>query len=135
MRRIRALLGIAALSVGLGSCGGDSAGGGGDTMAAAPATTAPAVTTAPTTTAPAADDRITISGFRYTVPPNVAAGAELTVRNADSAPHTVTESGTKMFDARVDGMETATFTAPSKPGSYAFFCTVHPEMKGTLVVG
>jgi plastocyanin len=25
----------------------------------------------------------------------------------------------------------ATFTAPTQPGEYAFYCTYHPSMKGT----
>jgi plastocyanin len=28
----------------------------------------------------------------------------------------------------------ATFTAPTQPGEYAFYCTYHPSMKGTLIV-
>jgi plastocyanin len=28
----------------------------------------------------------------------------------------------------------SSFTAPTKPGSYPFHCSIHPEMHGTLVV-
>jgi plastocyanin len=28
----------------------------------------------------------------------------------------------------------ATFMAPTQPGEYAFYCTYHPSMKGTLIV-
>lgn len=124
MGRVPLGLGATALVVSLVSCSSGSSYGGGETTAAAPTSTP----------APAAGGRITISGFRFTAPDSVAPGAKITVRNADSAPHTVTATTGKAFDAQVGGGETATFTAPSKPGSYAFFCSVHPNMKGTLVV-
>jgi plastocyanin len=38
------------------------------------------------------------------------------------------------FNVEVDGKGTATFTAPSKPGTYAYHCTYHPMMHGQLVV-
>lgn len=38
------------------------------------------------------------------------------------------------FDAEVKGGGTDTFTAPTTPGSYAYHCTFHPGMHGTLVV-
>ncbi|MGI8612722.1 MAG: cupredoxin domain-containing protein [Nocardioidaceae bacterium] len=40
-----------------------------------------------------------------------------------------------MFDVNVTaGGGTATFTAPTKPGSYPYHCTYHSSMHGTLVV-
>ena len=38
------------------------------------------------------------------------------------------------FDAGVKGCGTGTFTAPTKPGSYAYHCTFHPGMHGTVIV-
>ncbi|KRF09418.1 hypothetical protein ASH00_00775 [Arthrobacter sp. Soil782] len=68
------------------------------------------------------------------MPDSVPAGAEITVVNEDTAPHTVTTTETEDFDAIVQGGETVTFTAPSEPGEYPFICTYHPNMTGTLVV-
>ena len=88
----------------------------------------------PTEEAPAEEIVITIRNFEYEMPETVPAGAEITVVNEDTAPHTVTTTETEDFDAIVQGGETTTFTAPTEPGEYPFFCTYHPNMTGTLVV-
>ncbi|WP_082565812.1 cupredoxin domain-containing protein [Arthrobacter sp. Soil782] len=88
----------------------------------------------PTEEAPAEEIVITIRNFEYEMPDSVPAGAEITVVNEDTAPHTVTTTETEDFDAIVQGGETVTFTAPSEPGEYPFICTYHPNMTGTLVV-
>lgn len=89
---------------------------------------------APAEEAQAEEIVITIRNFEYEMPETVPAGAEITVVNEDTAPHTVTTTETEDFDAIVQGGETTTFTAPSEPGEYPFFCTYHPNMTGTLVV-
>lgn len=67
---------------------------------------------------------------RLTVTP----GAKITVRNEDSAPHTVTALN-RMFDTGdITGGRTTTFTAPPKGGTYSYICTIHTYMKGVLVV-
>lgn len=79
---------------------------------------------------------VQIRGFKF-VPAEikVSPGAKITVMNEDSAPHTLTATEGDAFDTgTVAGGESATFTAPSKPGSYSFVCSLHPEMKGTLIV-
>lgn len=88
----------------------------------------------PSEEAPAEEIVITIRNFEYEMPESVPAGAEITVINEDTAPHTVTTTETEDFDAIVQGGETTTFTAPSEPGDYPFVCTYHPNMTGTLVV-
>ncbi|MFE4636227.1 cupredoxin domain-containing protein [Streptomyces sp. NPDC056773] len=79
---------------------------------------------------------VRIKGFKF-IPADVkvAAGAKVTVINEDSAPHTLTATEGYAFDTgTIEGGASGTFTAPSKPGSYSFYCSVHPDMKGTLVV-
>lgn len=88
----------------------------------------------PTEEAPAEEIVITIRDFEYEMPETVPAGAEITVVNEDTAPHTVTSTETEDFDAVAQGGETVTFTAPSEPGEYPFVCTFHANMSGTLVV-
>ena len=52
--------------------------------------------------------------------------------NKDPFPHTVTAKGA--FDSReIAAGKTWKFT-PRKAGEYAYICTLHPTMKGTLIV-
>jgi plastocyanin len=100
---------------GCGSSGGSSSGGSSTQAAAAPSSV------------------ITIKDFAFTTPASVSPGATITVKNEDDTAHTVTADGGNAFDDQAP-TGTSTFTAPSKPGSYPFHCTFHPEMHGTLVV-
>lgn len=110
-----------------------------ETTAAEPEATAEETATGeaseePAEEAPAEEIVITIRDFKYEMPDSVPAGAEITVINEDTAPHTVTTTETEDFDAVAAGGETVTFTAPSEPGEYPFVCTYHANMTGTLVV-
>jgi plastocyanin len=93
----------------------------------------------PTTaaTSPATADSgptITIKAFRYTSQ-QVAPGTTITVRNLDDTDHTVTSDISGQFKAAdVKSGTPTTFTAPTKPGSYAFHCDFHPSMHGSLTV-
>lgn len=79
------------------------------------------------------ESTITIKDFGFTTPDSVSPGATITVDNEDGTAHTVTsDDGDAFDDAAAEG--TTTFTAPTKPGSYPFHCTIHPSMHGTLVV-
>lgn len=101
------------------------------------ATSAPAATaTTEATGAPAAEGAatITIASNNFGEPITVAPGAQVTVQNDDSAEHSVTSRTAGQFDIHVDGNEQGTFTAPTAPGEYAFYCTYHPSMEGTLIV-
>jgi plastocyanin len=69
-------------------------------------------------------------GAPLTVPP----GAQITIKNDDSAEHSVTSDTAGKFDVEVEGKEQGTLTAPTEPGDYAFHCTYHPSMHGTLTV-
>ena len=79
---------------------------------------------------------ITISNFAYEIPGAVAPGAEVKVINMDTAEHTVTaDQDATLFDVEVkENGGTATFKAPSEPGTYAFHCNYHPNMHGSLTV-
>jgi plastocyanin len=76
---------------------------------------------------------ITIKDFAFTTPSSVSPGATVTVKNQDNTAHTVTADSGNSFDDQAQ-TGNSTFTAPSKPGSYPFHCSIHPEMHGTLVV-
>jgi plastocyanin len=75
-------------------------------------------------------------------------GSALTFTNLDTTSHDVTSRATKtvivkgkkrqrpLFTGGVNGGGTTTITATKglKPGTYAFFCSLHPGMTGTLTV-
>ncbi|EKT81772.1 secreted copper binding protein [Rhodococcus opacus M213] len=81
-----------------------------------------------------AQREIVISDFTYALPGTFAPGEEVTVRNDDTAEHTVTADTGDLFDVEVEPGATATFTVPGQPGTFAFHCTYHPNMVGTLEV-
>jgi plastocyanin len=119
------------LGFGLTACSSGSSGpsyGGSASSAAAPSPAAAAA--APATAA----STITIQSFAFGAPLTVQPGQTVSVVNQDSAPHTVTADDGKSFDAKAGPGGSGTFTAPMAPGSYAFHCSVHPDMHGTLTV-
>ena len=87
---------------------------------------------ASTTTAAAAGPTMDISNFTFSTI-TVKPGATVTVTNADGATHTVNVNGTQI-DVTVPGGGQATFTAPTKPGSYPLTCDFHRSMHGVLTV-
>jgi plastocyanin len=84
----------------------------------------------------AAGTAVTIDNFSFT-PPAITVSAGTTVRwtNHDDIPHTVVSDdngGTfKSKALDTDDVFSVTF---SKPGTYTYFCSLHPKMKGQVVV-
>jgi plastocyanin len=62
------------------------------------------------------------------------AGSTITVKNIDSATHTVTADNNAFNTGNIDSGQTKTFTVPSNPGSFPYHCSIHPFMHGTLTV-
>jgi plastocyanin len=63
----------------------------------------------------------------------VRKGTQITWTNRDDIPHTVVEND-KLFKSRVlDTDEKFTFT-PTRPGTYKYFCSIHPKMTAEIVV-
>jgi amicyanin len=63
----------------------------------------------------------------------VKAGTTVTWTNADDIPHTV-DSTTKAFKSgALDTDQAFSFTFTT-PGSYKYFCALHPHMTGLVVV-
>ena len=109
------------------------------TQSSSPATSEPSASIAPgaassTSAVATTPALITIKNFKFTIPASVAPGAKITVKNQDAQNHTVTSATKSIFDVTVVGGGTATFTAPTKPGSYMFGCSFHANMMGTLVI-
>jgi plastocyanin len=63
----------------------------------------------------------------------VKAGTTVTWRNEDDIPHTVTSESRLFKSKALDTDDTFSFTF-TEPGSYAYFCSLHPRMTGTVVV-
>jgi amicyanin len=82
----------------------------------------------------AADIEVKIDNFTYNPPQlTVKAGTTVTWVNHDDIPHTAT-SKTGAFKSKVlDTDEKFSFTFAT-PGSYPYFCALHPHMTGTIVV-
>jgi len=91
-------------------------------------------TAAASTPATAAGPKISIADMKFSAPLTVAPGATVTVVNSDSVEHTVTADSGNAFNVDVGDNGTATFTAPTQPGTYAYHCTYHPSMHGQLIV-
>ena len=153
-RLLRLTVAAAALTAAIAACssGNDSSG----SAAPSVATTTNAV--APTTSAPAggeatssdgggsggSDDgqaagsgTITIKDFAFGAPLTVRPGATIKVTNQDATAHDVSSDDEGRFRTPLlNRDESATFTAPTQPGTYKFSCTVHGQMQGigTLIV-
>ncbi len=63
----------------------------------------------------------------------VAAGQSITWRNETLGPHTVTSTSELFNSGRIEGGTSYTLKF-SNPGSFDYYCTVHPTMKGVVTV-
>ena len=77
---------------------------------------------------------IRIVDFSFGQPRTVKAGSVVQVSNADAEAHTLTAMNGAFDTGSVDGGSTVSFTAPNAPGTYEFYCDIHPSMTGQLVV-
>jgi plastocyanin len=77
---------------------------------------------------------ITITALNFGDPIKVRPGVTVTVLNNDDVAHTVTSKAKGQFDVRVEANSRATFTAPTTPGEYPYYCVYHPGMVGALIV-
>jgi plastocyanin len=77
---------------------------------------------------------VTIKNFTFTGQLVVRPGATITVKNADTAPHTLTAVDGSFTTKVIQPGKSATVKAPKKPGAYPITCKIHPDMMGTLTV-
>ena len=112
----------------LTACGDD----GGDDAAA----TGGSGATSTTAKAGDAGDEITITAKDFSLTSVTAkAGEDVYVDNQGPSTHTVTSDQAGAFDTgNIAAGKQAELTAPTAPGTYAFHCTIHPNMTGTLTV-
>ncbi|MEA2448645.1 MAG: hypothetical protein QOG63_577, partial [Thermoleophilaceae bacterium] len=82
----------------------------------------------------AASSSVTIQNFAFSPATiNVNQGDTITWTNRDSAPHTATGSGGSFNTGTLQEGDSGSATF-SKAGTFSYFCSVHPSMKGTVVV-
>jgi plastocyanin len=90
----------------------------------------------PVDTAPTAPNAVNINNFSFAPKQlTIAVGTRVTWTNHDDEPHTVVNAGSPpaFKSAALDGGDSFTFTF-TKPGTYRYFCSIHPFMTGTVVV-
>jgi plastocyanin len=80
------------------------------------------------------DATISIDNFTFTPERvTVKAGTTVTWRNKDDIPHAVASS-TRLFKSKtLDTDDAYTFTFLT-PGTFDYFCSLHPHMTGTIIV-
>jgi plastocyanin len=99
-------------------------------MLAGRQTTQAAVPAVPAT----AGAEIKIDNFSFTPATlTVAVGTQVTWTNRDDIPHTVVTEDKTIKSKVLDTDEKFSNTF-DKPGTYSYFCSIHPTMKGTVVV-
>jgi len=77
---------------------------------------------------------VKIDNFSFTPPTlTVKVGTQITWINADDIPHTVVSDNQSFKSKVLDTDEKFTFTA-TKPGTYSYFCSIHPKMTGKVIV-
>ena len=122
-RRTTALLTASVLALGLAAC--DATAPAGD---------------APTPAAPDASTSVEIDDFAYDPETTtVAAGTTVTWSNEDATRHTVTAGSEDApepdrFDEEVTEQGQTVEVTFDEPGTYAYYCVVHPFMTGTVEV-
>ena len=83
----------------------------------------------------AAGTEVTIDNFSFGPQSlNIKVGTQVTWVNHDDIPHTVVSEDLITFRSRVlDTDESWSFTF-TKPGTYTYFCSIHPKMTAKVVV-
>jgi plastocyanin len=79
--------------------------------------------------------KVTIGNFTFGPAALVVRpGTTVTWLNGDDIPHTVVAADKKAFRSKVlDSGDSFSFTF-AQPGTYPYFCSIHPHMTGKVVV-
>jgi plastocyanin len=125
MRRlVGPLLLVAAVAIIAASCNGSG-----------PSAYGASASTAATTTAATATNAATIKGFSFQPEVlKVKVGAKVTWTNDDTVAHTVTADTNSFASGNLQPGGSFSFTF-TRPGTYAYHCSIHPSMHGSVVVG
>ena len=91
-------------------------------------------TEAPAVAAPLDNAEVAVSGMRFgagTV--TIKTGGSVTWTNQEGVPHTVTADDGSFGSDQLSANDSFTHTF-DKPGTYSYYCKIHPMMRGTVVV-
>jgi plastocyanin len=82
----------------------------------------------------ASANTITIKNFNFTpMTMTITHGAAVTWKNLDDEPHAVTSADGVFRSGALDEGDSFTFKF-DKPGTYKYLCSVHPKMRGEIIV-
>ena len=128
---------LAALALVLAACNGTGGGnttttGGADTTVAESDTT---TTEASTTTAgqDGGEATINIVNFSFNGAQTVDVGTTVTAVNQDGVTHTWTSDDDVWNSGGLSSGDSFEFTF-DEPGEFSYFCSIHPQMTGTITV-
>ncbi len=89
---------------------------------------------APEPAAVATASKVTIDNFSFSPATlTVAEGTTVTWTNRDDMPHTVVATDKSFASEALDTDQTFSYTF-SKPGTFEYYCSIHPRMTGRVVV-
>ena len=93
-------------------------------------------TTAKTASAQPKAERMDVKIDNFTFGPpeqTVTVGTTITWTNRDDIPHTVVSTD-KLFKSKVLDTDETFSSTFSTPGTFPYFCSIHPKMTGKVVV-
>jgi len=96
------------------------------------------ITTAPQMSWATADEtpqnQVKIDNFAFTPATiTVSTGTQVKWVNHDDIPHTIVSDDKSFKSKALDTDDAFTYTF-TKPGTYTYFCSIHPKMTGKVVV-
>jgi plastocyanin len=91
---------------------------------------------APEKEPPTEPNQVVIDNFRFSPRTlTVPAGTKVTWINRDDVPHTATSTARpRAFDSKTLDTDDSFAHVFASPGTYDYFCAVHPHMTGTILV-
>jgi len=106
------------------------------TMAAAESAASKTLAMSPTATAAShIANEVVIRGFAFQPATlTVAAGSKVVWTNRDEEPHIVVSAGGQFPPSPALDTDDSFAAVFAKPGTYVYFCSIHPHMVGTIVV-
>jgi plastocyanin len=79
--------------------------------------------------------RVEIHGFAFSPKTlSVPVGVRVTWVDGDEEPHVVTSAGSLFTSSKALDTGDSFSTTFQKPGTYAYYCSIHPMMVGTIIV-